>query len=773
MSISSTIKSIQGIMRKDVGVDGDAQRLSQLVWMLFLKIFDDRESEWELLQDDYQSPLPEKYRWRNWAANAEGMTGEALKQFLDNDMFPALQKLVAKGGDQRAYVIRSVFEDAYNYMKSGQLIRQVVNKIQEGVDFNKAQERHLFGDMYEQLLRDLQAAGNAGEFYTPRAVTEFMVRMVNPRLGEKVMDPACGTGGFLTCAIEHIRKQDVKTVDDEVRMQSSILGIEKKPMPHLLCTTNMILHGIDVPINIRHDNTLSYPLISWGPQQRVDVIVTNPPFGGMEEDGIETNFPAAFRTRETADLFLVLIMQMLKSGGRAALVLPDGFLFGEGIKTRIKEKLLENCNLHTIVRLPNGVFAPYTGIKTNLLFFSKGTPTQHIWFYEHPYPSGAKSYNKTKPMKIEEFVTEEVWWGTESDGFKDRVENERAWKVSLEDIKASNYNLDCKNPHVGEQEVHDPDLLLAQYNAMLKDIAALRVQLKDTLTQSQGNQGLTRNWQRTAGNFDMLFTTEASIESLKKTILQLAVMGKLVAQDVNDEPASELLKRLRLEKAKLVADGEIKKDKPILEIRKAEKPFDLPKNWEWIRVSEITKIVTSGSRDWAKYLSTEGAKFITMGNLSRGSYELRLQNIRYVNPPKTGEGARTKLEAFDVLCSITGEVGNLGRIPEDFGDAYINQHTCLLRFLSPCKNRYFPEALRSPMALMQFSAPQRGVKNSFRLSDLNDMVIPLPPLAEQHRIVVRVDELMAMCDHLKSRIVDADRLHQKLSDVLVECALMM
>jgi type I restriction enzyme M protein len=484
MSISSTIKSIQDIMRKDVGVDGDAQRLSQLVWMLFLKIFDDRESEWELLQDNYQSPLPEAYRWRNWAANAEGMTGEALKQFLDNELFPALQQLEAKGGDQRAYVIRSVFEDAYNYMKSGQLIRQVINKIQEGVDFNKAQERHLFGEMYEQLLRDLQAAGNAGEFYTPRAVTEFMVRMVNPHLGEKIMDPACGTGGFLSCSIEHIRKHDVKTVDDEALLQASIFGIEKKPMPHLLCTTNMILHGIDVPSNIRHDNTLARPLISWGPKERVDVVVTNPPFGGMEEDGIETNFPATFRTRETADLFLVLIMQLLKPGGRAALVLPDGFLFGEGIKTRIKEKLLEDCNLHTIVRLPNGVFAPYTGIKTNLLFFSKGTPTQHIWFYEHPYPPGVKSYNKTKPMRIEEFDAEAAWWGKETDGFSTRTENPFAWKVSLADIKARNYNLDCKNPHIGEQEIHDPDVLLTQYQTIRQDIAALHWQLKGILTEA-------------------------------------------------------------------------------------------------------------------------------------------------------------------------------------------------------------------------------------------------------------------------------------------------
>ena len=484
MSISSTIKSIQDIMRKDVGVDGDAQRLSQLVWMLFLKIFDDRETEWELLQDNYQSPLPEQYRWRNWAANAEGMTGDALKQFLDNDMFPALQTLEAKGGDQRAYVIRSVFEDAYNYMKSGQLIRQVINKIQEGVDFNKAQERHLFGDMYEQLLRDLQAAGNAGEFYTPRAVTEFMVRMVNPRLGEKVMDPACGTGGFLTCAIEHIRNHDVKTVEDEAQLQNSIHGIEKKPMPHLLCTTNMILHGIDVPSNIRHDNTLGRPLISWGPQERVDIVVTNPPFGGMEEDGIETNFPATFRTRETADLFLVLIMQLLKSGGRAALVLPDGFLFGEGIKTRIKEKLLADCNLHTIVRLPNSVFAPYTSIKTNLLFFTRGSPTQDIWFYEHTLPTGVKAYNKTKPLKVEEFEPLAAWWGNTAEPMSNRVETPQAWKVSIEDIKARNYNLDCKNPHVGEQINHDPNQLLAQYAAMQHDIGHLRNQLKAILADA-------------------------------------------------------------------------------------------------------------------------------------------------------------------------------------------------------------------------------------------------------------------------------------------------
>lgn len=471
-------------MRKDVGVDGDAQRIGQLVWLLFLKIFDDREQEWELLDDNYRSPLPEQYRWRNWAANPEGMTGDELKGFIDNELFPALQKLESYSTTPAAFVVRGVFEDAYNYMKSGQLIRQVINKIQEGVDFNKAQERHAFGDMYEQLLRDLQSAGNAGEFYTPRPVTEFMVRVVDPKLNEKVMDPACGTGGFLTCTIEHKRKHYVKTPEDERILQASIHGVEKKPLPHLLATTNMILHGIEVPSQIRHDNTLAKPLIGWGPKDRVDCIVANPPFGGMEEDGIETNFPAAFRTRETADLFLVLIMHLLKDGGRAAVVLPDGFLFGEGIKSRIKEKLLTECNLHTVVRLPNGVFNPYTGIKTNLLFFTKGTPTKDIWFYEHQYPAGVKNYSKTRPMRIEEFETEQAWWGSDADGFAVRVEGEFAWKVSAEDIKARNYNLDCKNPHVGEQVNHDPVQLLVEYARLQEGIHGLREQLKAMLAEA-------------------------------------------------------------------------------------------------------------------------------------------------------------------------------------------------------------------------------------------------------------------------------------------------
>lgn len=482
-NLTPVIKSIQDVMRQDSGVDGDAQRISQLTWLLFLKVFDALEEELELTRDHYQSPIPEALRWRNWATNDEGETGERLIDFVDNQLLPTLRNLNADPvRNPRGTVVRSVFEDTFNYMKSGHLLRQVISKL-GAIDFNRQAERHQFNDLYEKILRDLQSAGNAGEFYTPRAVTQFMVDMVNPQLGEVVLDPATGTGGFLVCAIEHLRRQ-VKNEADEAVLQNSIRGVEKKQLPHMLCVTNLLLHGIEVPSQVRHDNTLARPLRDHGAAERVDIVLTNPPFGGVEEPGIELGYPADVRTKETADLFLVLIKHILKPGGRAALVLPDGFLFGEGVKSRIKEQLLQECNLHTIVRLPNGVFAPYTGIKTNLLFFTKGQPTQHVWYYEHPYPPGVKNYNKTKPIRIEEFALEKAWWGTEADGFAARVETERAWKVGMDAIRAANYNLDQKNPHVVEQASLDPDTLLADYARLQAEAQALRDELREILAKS-------------------------------------------------------------------------------------------------------------------------------------------------------------------------------------------------------------------------------------------------------------------------------------------------
>lgn len=486
MSLSGTVKSIQDIMRKDSGVDGDAQRIGQLGWMLFLKIYSDLELETELSDSKYKSPTPAGLRWQEWAdeenLGKEAPTGDALIDFVNNKLFPGLKDLDLSGisgqARERGALLKSVFDDAYNYMKNGTLLRQVINKINQDIDYNQVETRHLFGDIYEQILKDLQSAGNAGEYYTPRAVTQFAIDMVNPRLGEVVFDPACGTGGFLTCAFEHLKSQ-VKTPAELVQVKNSIKGVEKKQLPHTLCATNMMIHGIEVPSNILNDNTLARPLRDYGPKDQVDVIFTNPPFGGVEEDGIENNFPSEFRTRETADLFLVLVMELLRDGGRAAIVLPDGTLRDEGIKTKIKKKMLEECNLHTIVRLPRTVFAPYTTITTNVLFLTKGEPTKETWYFEHNFPVGVKAYSKSKPIKIEEFQFEKDWWGN-------RVESPTSWRVPISLFVENGYNLDMKNPNKLEFEHTDPSELLESYKNASEKLRLSQEKLKSALNQYMG-----------------------------------------------------------------------------------------------------------------------------------------------------------------------------------------------------------------------------------------------------------------------------------------------
>jgi type I restriction enzyme M protein len=415
--------------------------------MLFLKIFDQCEETWEDDADDlgetYRTSLPEECRWRNWAAYKDGKPQSPpneLIAFVNNTVFPGLKELNIEN-DPKAKVVRGVFADANNYMKSGSLMLGVIEKLEEAINFHDMKARGQLGGIYEQILNDLRSAGNAGEFYTPRAITEFMVDRVDPRLKkrETVLDPACGTGGFLTATLNHFEQQltTKSSAEDKKAIAACIRGIEKKQLPHLLCTTNMLLHGIEVPSMIEHRNTLATGWNDWQLSERVDCVITNPPFGGMEEDGVGTDFPSDIQTKETADMFLVLIVKKLlkKKGGRGAIVLPDGTLFGEGVKAKIKELLMRECHLHTIIRLPNGVFNPYTGIKTNLLFFTKGKPTDTIWFYEHQYLEGVKSYSKTKPLRIEELKPIADWWGRESNGFQDRMETEQAWKVDFKKNK--------------------------------------------------------------------------------------------------------------------------------------------------------------------------------------------------------------------------------------------------------------------------------------------------------------------------------------------------
>lgn len=469
MAVSGTTKALKDIMRIDAGINGDAQYIEQITWMLFLKAFDFKEQEWETTEQDYYPVVPAEYRWSNWADNAEGITGDALLSHIDA-MFTKLRELdISDDPKHRKWLIRSIMEGVNNFMKSGTLLRQVINKINVEIDFYSMPSGHLFNGLYESMLKDLQSAGKAGEFYTPRPVTHFIVDMVNPKLGEIVLDPACGTGGFLTSVIDNFT---INTTEEYQTLQRTIRGIEKKPFPFLLCVTNLIAHGIDVP-DIRHDNTLRTPTTDYSAKDKVDVIVTNPPFGGAEEKAISQSVPLELRDTETADLFLVHMIALLKDGGRCGMVLPDGFLFGTGVKAAIKKRLLEDCNLHTIVRLPKDVFAPYTNINTNLLFFQKGMPTKGVWYYRLEMPRGYKHFSKTRPMLPEHFQPVRDWWNN-------RVESEVSRFVPVEDIAAADYNLDfCGFPHDTE-ELLPPEEFITQY---LNEKAVLSARIEDVLAR--------------------------------------------------------------------------------------------------------------------------------------------------------------------------------------------------------------------------------------------------------------------------------------------------
>jgi type I restriction enzyme M protein len=443
--ISGIVKSIRKIMRQDTGTRSDESRIRQLGWMLFLKVFSDKDKELELIEKDYTSPVPDEFHWDEWAGNDEGMTGDELLGFVNQKLFPALAEIDVYTANRRALLVREVFIDKSNsnYMKSGIHLRQVINKLNE-IDFNNSKDKHVFGQIYETFLSELQSAGTLGEFYTPRAITELLVELTNPKLDEKVLDPACGTGGFLTAAIEHLKKQELD-VSDRENIQKNIVGWEDTGLPYLLCNTNLILHDINSPRVVLGDS-LARPLNEYSNKDKVDVILGNPPFGGVVSNNNEDNFPQTYRTKESADLFLILIIQLLKDHGRAAIILPDGSLTGDNIKERIRQKLLEDCNLHTIVRLPDSVFKPYASAATNLLFFTKGEKTKNIWYYQHQLPEGQKSYSKTRPIQLSEFDALKNWWGN-------REENDQAWQVDIETIKANGYNLDIKSPHQAQEEI--------------------------------------------------------------------------------------------------------------------------------------------------------------------------------------------------------------------------------------------------------------------------------------------------------------------------------
>lgn len=480
-NLSGFVKRLRDIMRNDAGINGDAQRIEQIAWMLFLKVYDAKEQDWDWDDDSYESILPDACRWSNWAhddKSGTAMTGDRLLDFVNNTLFPTLKKLPVDASTPiKKAIVQTTFADANQYMKDGVLLRQVINVIDE-LDLSDYEESHAFGEIYETILKELQSAGSAGEFYTPRAVTDFMAQMIQPQIGETMADFACGTGGFITSWLKELEKQ-VKTTEDREEYGQSIYGIEKKQFPYMLCITNMLLHDLDVP-QVFHDNTLLKDVLDYTVDDQFDVILMNPPYGGNEKAEVKNHFPADLASSETADLFMSVIMYRLKRNGRAAVILPDGFLFGtDNAKVNIKKKLLSEFNLHTVIRMPGSVFAPYTSITTNILFFDRTKPTEETWFYRLDMPEGYKHFSKTKPMKLEHFDPVVQWWNDRQeitvDGF------DKAKKFTADQLTTElGYNLDqCGYPHI-EEEILDPMDLIQRYQ---EERASLNAEIDRVLAQ--------------------------------------------------------------------------------------------------------------------------------------------------------------------------------------------------------------------------------------------------------------------------------------------------
>lgn len=498
MALNNFVKSIRNIMRNDAGINGDAQRIEQIAWMLFLKVYDEKENDWEFDDENYTSFIPENCRWRNWAkdnGDGEALTADKLLDFVNNTLFPTLKGLtVTPETPMRSAIVRTTFEDANQYMKDGVLLRQVINVIDQ-LDLGDYEESHAFGEIYESILKEMQSAGSAGEFYTPRALTDFMANIIDPKIGEKMADFACGTGGFITSWLKALEKR-VKTVEDQEKYTKSIYGIEKKQFPYMLCVTNMLLHGIDSP-HVMHDNSLTKDVLNYTDEDKFDVILMNPPYGGNEKNDTKQHFPSDLRSSETADLFMVLIMYRLANGGRAAVILPDGFLFGtDNAKLAIKEKLLREFNLHTIIRLPGSIFAPYTSIATNIIFFNKekaegaeeGFCTKNTWFYRLDMPEGYKHFSKTKPMRAEHCQPIIDWWNNRQEIIDSENNDEKSRCFTAQQLLDIDCNFDqCKFPKE-EEEILPPAELLSDY---YKKRATLEHEIDKTLSEIQKILGIT------------------------------------------------------------------------------------------------------------------------------------------------------------------------------------------------------------------------------------------------------------------------------------------
>lgn len=736
---SGFIKRIRDIMRMDAGINGDAQRIEQMVWMLFLKVYDAKEDDWELNEDNYESIIPEDLRWRNWAkadSNGHAMTGDKLLNFVNNTLFPVLKGNDVKEGDTVIYegikvtpdtpikkaIVKSTFEDANNYMKDGVYLRQVIDVIDE-IEFDDVKESHAFGFVYEEILRELQSAGSSGEFYTPRAVTEFMALMIKPKLGEKMADFACGTGGFITSWLGQLSKQ-VTDTSAQKQLDASIYGIEKKPFPYLLCVTNMLLHDIEVP-NIYHMNSLKHNLLDYTDADKFDVILMNPPYGGHEDKSIQGFFPDDLASSETADLFMSVILYRLKKNGRAAVVVPDGFLFGlDNAKVNIKKKLIGEFNLHTVVRLPSSVFSPYTSITTNLLFFDNTKPTTETWFYRVDIPSDRKHFSKTKPMELKHFDDCIAWWNNREvipDGeyFKaqkytaDYLLNEQGCNIDL-----------CGYPHE-EEEVLAPADLIQKYE---EKRASLNAEIDRTilaLSASLNGEPINIDTQGTisaCGKLDDLH--KRFPEDMKKSILQYAIQGKLVEQRPEEGTGEELYQQMH-EEIKILEKEKVFKTKDSSKITEDEKPFDIPDSWKWVRLGEI--------------LNIESGKGLTAKQMRQGDIPV------FGGNGITGYHDEALIEKETV---VIGRVGfYCGSVHVTPPRAWVTDNAFITIYPENSIDRgYLVHMLRYMNLGQNSNATAQPVVSGKKIYPI---LFPLPPLAEQKRIVAKLEEILPLCERLK------------------------
>ena len=734
-------------MRNDAGINGDAQRIEQIAWMLFLKVYDAKEQDWEFDDEDYTSIIPEECRWANWAhddRSGTAMTGERLLDFVNNTLFPTLKKLPVDASTPiKKAIVQTTFADANNYMKDGVLLRQVINVIDE-LDLSDYEESHAFGEIYEAILKELQSAGSAGEFYTPRAVTEFMAQMIRPRIGEKMADFACGTGGFLTSWLKELEKE-VKTTEDREAFGQSIYGIEKKQFPYMLCITNMLLHDLDVP-QVFHDNSLLRDVLDYTADDQFDVILMNPPYGGSEKAEVKNHFPTDLASSETADLFMSVIMYRLTKNGRAAVILPDGFLFGtDNAKINIKKKLLSEFNLHTIVRMPGSVFSPYTSITTNILFFERTGPTTETWFYRLDMPEGYKHFSKTKPMKLDHFAPVIEWWDDRQeisvDGF------DKAKKYTVQQLSEElGYNLDqCGFPHE-EEEILAPMDLIQRYQEERASLNAIvDNSLVSILSGLAGNEVAELSSIATGALGRLSEIDKSFPDKMQKSILQMAIQGKLVEQRTEEGTAAELLELAETDDN---VDGQRVKQKVITDITDDDISFELPDSWEWVKLGSVCTIARGGSpRPIKDYITTadDGVNWIKIGDTEKNGKYIT-STAEKIKP--SGVSKSRIVHPGDFLLTNSMSFGRpyILKIDGCIHDGWL----VISQSAEVFDQDYLYWMLSSGYAYSQFCGKVSGaVVKNLNSDKVANSVFPLPPLAEQKRIVARLEELLPLCERLK------------------------